>query len=256
MRVLLIDGLNLIRRVYAGVPVADDPGSRHETIVKSCVLSLQRALRLQPATHVVCAMDSRSPSWRLKAYPDYKKNRSPMPDELRDCLPAILDAFHDIGVRASEVEGLEADDVIATIARRVVQAGGAVTVVSTDKSFCQLLELGVQVYDHFADVEHDHNWVSQRFGVEPGQLVDLFALAGDSSLGIPGVRSVGIHTAVKLLHDYGDLEGVLSAAAKIPGRLGNKINEGRDDARMARRLVALHSDAELGINLKDFRIEA
>ena len=98
--------------------------------------------------------------------------------------------------------------------------------------------------------------MSQRFGVEPRQLVDLFALAGDSSLGIPGVRSVGIHTAVKLLHDYGDLEGVLSAAAKIPGRLGNKINEGRNDARMARRLVALQSDAELGINLKDFRIEA
>ena len=256
MRVLLIDGLNLIRRVYAGVPVADDPGSRHETIVKSCVLSLQRALRLQTATHVVCVMDSRSPSWRLKAYPDYKKNRVPMPDELRDYLPKILDAFRNIGVRASEVDGLEADDVIATIARRVAQAGGAVTVVSTDKSFCQLLEFGVQVYDHFADVKHDHNWVSERFGVEPAQLVDLFALAGDRSLGIAGVRSVGIHTAVKLLHDYGDLEGVLSAATKIPGRIGNMINEGRDDARIARRLVALHSDAELGINLKDFRIEA
>ena len=75
MRVLLIDGLNLIRRVYAGVPVADDPGSGHEAIVKSCVLSLQRALRLHSATHVVCVMDSRRPSWRLQAYPDYKKNR-------------------------------------------------------------------------------------------------------------------------------------------------------------------------------------
>ena len=101
MRVLLIDGLNLIRRVYAGVPVADDPGSGHEAIVKSCVLSLQRALRLHSATHVVCVMDSRSPSWRLKAYPDYKKNRSPMPDELRDYLPKILDAFRNIEVRAS-----------------------------------------------------------------------------------------------------------------------------------------------------------
>ena len=98
--------------------------------------------------------------------------------------------------------------------------------------------------------------MSERFGVEPGQLVDLFALAGDSSLGIPGVRSVGIHTAVKLLHDYGNLEGVLSAATKIPGRLGNKISQGCDDARLARRLVALRSDAQLGINLKDFRIEA
>ena len=125
MRVLLIDGLNLIRRVYAGVPAADDPGSRHDTIARSCVLSLQRALRLQPATHVVCVMDSRSPSWRLKAYPDYKKNRAPMPDELRDCLPTILDAFRNVGVRASEVESLEADDVIATIACRVTQAGGA-----------------------------------------------------------------------------------------------------------------------------------
>ena len=130
---------------------------------------------------------------------------------------------------------------------------GNVTVLSTDKSFCQLIGFGVRVYDHFADVEHDRNWTRNRFGVEPEILADLFALAGDTSLGIPGVRSVGVHTAVKLLNDHGTLEGVLAVADDIAGKLGSKLRDGRDDARLAKKLVSLVTDAQLGMNLKDFR---
>ena len=186
-------------------------------------------------------------------YPDYKKNRSPMPEELRDILPDVLEAFLSAGVRSITVSELEADDVIATIARRVADLNGNVTVLSTDKSFCQLIGFGVRVYDHFADVEHDRNWTRNRFGVEPEILADLFALAGDTSLGIPGVRSVGVHTAVKLLNDHGTLEGVLAVADDIAGKLGSKLRDGRDDARLAKKLVSLVTDAQLGMNLKDFR---
>ena len=256
MRVLLVDGLNLIRRVYAGVPPAEGPATRSESVVNACLFSLQRGLRSHPATHAVCALDSDEPGWRKVLYPDYKKNRSPMPEELRDILPDVLEAFLSAGVRSITVSELEADDVIATIARRVADLNGNVTVLSTDKSFCQLIGFGVRVYDHFADVEHDRNWTRNRFGVEPEILADLFALAGDTSLGIPGVRSVGVHTAVKLLNDHGTLEGVLAAAGDITGKLGSKLRDGRADARLAKKLVSLVTDAQLGMNLKDFRIGA
>ena len=253
MRVLLVDGLNLIRRVYAGVPPAEGPATRSESVVNACLFSLQRGLRSHPATHAVCALDSDEPGWRKVLYPDYKKNRSPMPEELRDILPDVLEAFLSAGVRSITVSELEADDVIATIARRVADLNGNVTVLSTDKSFCQLIGFGARVYDHFADVEHDRNWTRNRFGVEPEILADLFALAGDTSLGIPGVRSVGVHTAVKLLNDHGTLEGVLAVADDIAGKLGSKLRDGRDDARLAKKLVSLVTDAQLGMNLKDFR---
>ncbi len=255
MHVLLVDGLNLIRRVYAGVPLTGTPETRSESVVNACLFSLQRALRSHPATHAVCALDSDQPGWRRELYPDYKKNRSPMPEELRDILPDVLKAYLTVGVRSVTIPGLEADDVIATIAKRVADANGHVTVVSTDKSFCQLIGFGVRVYDHFADLEHDRDWTRERFGVEPEVLADLFALAGDSSLGISGVRSVGVHTAVKLLNDHATLEGVLAAAGDIAGKLGSKLRDGREDARLAKKLVSLVIDAKLGINLRDFRFE-
>ncbi|GIT53484.1 MAG: Flap endonuclease Xni [Pseudomonadota bacterium] len=256
MHVLLVDGLNLIRRVYAGVPQAEASETRSESVVNACLFSLQRALRSHPATHAVCALDSNEPGWRKALYPDYKKNRSPMPEELRDILLDVVEAFQSAGVRSITVSGLEADDVIATIARRVIDSNNDVTVLSTDKSFCQLIGFGVRVYDHFADVEHDRNWTRTRFGVEPEILADLFALAGDTSLGISGIRSVGVHTAVKLLNDHGTLEGVLAAAGDITGKLGSKLRDGRADARLAKKLVSLVTDAQLGMNLKDFRIGA
>ena len=112
-----------------------------------------------------------------------------------------------------------------------------------------------RVYDHFADREHDRAWVKQRFGVEPEQLVDLFALAGDSSLGIRGVYSIGMRTAVKLLTDYGNLESVLGAGDTIGGRLGAKVRSGAADARLAARLVTLRRDVSLDKNLKAFRFD-
>ena len=176
-----------------------------------------------------------------------------MPDGLRSSITQIMNRFGNEGVGTIIVPGFEADDLIASSSRKIVEAGGCVTVLSTDKSFCQLLSNAVAVYDHFSGRNHDRCYVQERFGVEPDQLVDLFALAGDSSLDIPGVRGIGVHTAAKLLHHYGSLEDVLAVADKIPGSLGSKILKGKEAARLARRLVALCSSADVGANLKKFR---
>ena len=139
-----------------------------------------------------CVVTSRamlSAQWNMRGchgvqtlFPDYKKNRRPMPDDLRSALGQIVSRFLAQGVGTVSVPGFEADDLIASIAQKVSEAGGRATVLSTDKSFCQLISNSVSVYDHFAAQDRDTEYVRQRFGVEPERLADLFALAGDSSL--------------------------------------------------------------------------
>jgi protein Xni len=253
MHVLLIDGLNLIRRVHAGVPERGDSDEYKNSVEEACIASLRRALRQHHPSHVLCVLDGEGPSWRSALFPDYKKSRQPMPDKLRIWITQIVERFDNEGVGTVIVSGVEADDLIASIALKIVEAGGRVTVLSTDKSFCQLLSIGISVYDHFSGQERDHRYVQERYGVEPDQLVDLFALAGDSSLDIPGIRGIGVRTAAKLLRDYRGLEDVFAAADGISGSLGSKIMYGKEAARLAYRLVALCGDASVGVNLKNFR---
>ena len=251
MAVLLIDGLNLIRRIHAGVP--DAAKDRDDGVLTACVASARRALRRHHPSHVILVMEGEELSWRSLEYPDYKKNRVGMPEDLRANLPTILSALAGIGVNALSAEGFEADDLIGSIAARTATKGVSVVILSTDKSFCQLVCDHIAVHDHFNDVAHDSFWIRDRFGVEPVQLVDLFSLAGDPSLGLPGIRSVGVHTAARLLHDYGGLDGVIKAAPQIAGKLGEKLRAGLDGIALTRRLVTLRQDVDLGANLHDFR---
>ena len=176
-----------------------------------------------------------------------------MPDDLRLALGQILSRFLAQGVGTVSAPGFEADDLIASIAQKVAEVGGRATVLSTDKSFCQLISNSVSVYDHFAAQDRDTEYVRQRFGVEPERLAELFALAGDSSLDIPGARGIGLRTAAKLLDDYGDLESILAVVGEIPGSQGKKIRDAKEAVILAQRLVTLRSDVNVGANLSQFR---
>ena len=251
MALLLIDGLNLIRRIHAGVP--QDASDHDEAVRTACVASARRAFRRHRPSHVILVMEESGDSWRAKEFPNYKKDRPPMPDDLAHGLPDIQDALAEIGIRTLSAPGFEADDVIASIATRARDAGVAVVILSTDKSFCQLVGARISVFDHFNEVKRDVAWIKERDGVSPRQLIDLMSLTGDSSLGIPGVRSVGEKTAARLLETFGDVDTLIKRAKEIPGKLGEKIRAGVDDITLARRLVALRLDVDLGANLHDYR---
>lgn len=270
MKVLLVDGLNLARRIYAALP-ADAPADASAAVpdeagpaggreplaglIASCAASLQRALNQHRPSHCLAVFDADrgGRNWRRRLYPDYKKNRPPMPAPLRDALPRLEQAFAAAGVDSFSRAGFEADDIIATVAVKTARRGGQALILSTDRNYCQLLGERITVFDHFAQRPLDRDLIAKRFGVEPQQLPDALALAGDSGLSIPGVRSVGIRTAAKLLGQYGDLEKVLQAAAAIPGRLGRQLAEGREHARLAKTLFTLNTGADLGINLSQLR---
>ncbi|MDD9875701.1 MAG: flap endonuclease Xni [Gammaproteobacteria bacterium] len=259
MKVLLVDGLNLVRRIYAAVPdEAGQAGGREPLagIIASCTASLQRALNRHRPSHCLAVFDGDGGggrNWRRRLYPDYKKNRPPMPAPLRDALPRLEQAFAAVGVDSFSREGFEADDIIATVAVKIARRGGHALILSTDRNYCQLLGDNIAVFDHFAERPLDRDLIAKRFQVEPQQLPDALALAGDSGLSIPGVRSVGIRTAARLLAQYGDLENVLQAAAAIPGHLGRQLAEGREHARLAKTLFTLNTGADLGINLSQLR---
>jgi protein Xni len=256
IRLLLIDGLNLIRRVYAAQPGEDGP-EKAQAGCDSSVGSLKRALRESSPTHAVVVLEGHEPTWRHGLLPSYKEGHAPMPEALSDALSDYREAFAKLGVSSFELPRLEADDVIATLAVKVAAAGGHAHLLSTDRIYLQLLSDRISVRDHFAQRDLDRNEVLRRFGVEPEELLDFLALAGDSSNGIPGVRGVGAKTAAKLLCAHGSLTAILTAAREgsdlSPG-LAEKLITHAEDARLARTLFTLRTDLDLGINLRELRL--
>ena len=249
---LLVDALNLIRRVYAAQPGEDGP-ERADGARLASAQSLRRALRQGAPTHAACVFDGAGPSWRHRLEPGYKQGHAPMPEPLRQALGGYRESFREDGVASLELPGLEADDVIATIALKAAAAGAAVIVLSTDKIFAELLPAGVRVRDHFRNREIDAAGVERKFGVRPDQLADLLALAGDRGNNIPGVPGVGAKTAARLLVRFATLEEALRAAAAMGGKLGERLREHAEAARLCRRLVGLRTDLELGTNLSELR---
>ena len=252
IRLLLVDALNLVRRVYAAQPGEDGP-ERADGARLASVGSLQRALRRSAPTHAACIFDGGGRSWRHEIEPAYKQGHKPMPGALRDALDDYRRAFREIGVASLAFPSLEADDVVATIALKAVEAGAAVTVLSTDKIFAGLLPLGVAVRDHFEDREVDAAAVMAKFGVEPRQLFDYLALAGDRGNGIAGVPGIGAKTAADLLTRFATLEEALAAADRVGDALGRRLREHAETARHCRELVALRTDLDLGVNLNQLR---
>jgi len=255
VKALLVDGLNLIRRVFAGVPGDQDSEEHLQAAITSCTASLRRAIRNHEPSHAVCVLEDGGHSWRHEVLPSYKQDRPPVPPLLSKGLPRIRDHFDQEGIKCVTVPGFEADDVLATLAHKIVSRGGHAVILSTDKSMCQLVAHGIQVHDHFSDRLLDDQYIHEKFKVLPEQLATLFALAGDTSLGVPGVKNVGLKTAAKLVNDYGDMESILAAAKDIPGKLGQTLREHADDAHLAQRLMTLRTDVNIGVNLKDLRVD-
>ncbi|MFT5390957.1 MAG: DNA polymerase-1 [Gammaproteobacteria bacterium] len=274
--VLVIDGLNLIRRVYAGVVAGPRASSANDAppsigtraksddidgFVESLRRSLVRAISDVDATHGLCVMDAPGPTWRNALHPEYKSKRPPMPQDLSDVLPKLEQLFVEQGVPWVSVVGMEADDVVASVALKLrARPQTHVIVLSTDKSLFSLLAAGVRVRNHFDRLELSAADVKARFGVEPQHILDWIALVGDRSQDIPGVPGVGAKTAATLINGYGTLEQMLAVALDAHGtsldgtRMQRCLVAGASDGRLSRQLVELRSDVETGINLRSCRI--
>lgn len=249
MKLLLIDGFNLVRRLYEARP--HDDQTVEEEVITSASQSLRRALREHQPSHVCCVFDSHEQTWRHQQYPDYKANRKPTPPPLLDAIPRFERAFQELGVKSLTVAGYEADDVIATLACGTSDRGGKVTILSTDKNFLQLLNEHIGVYDHFQHTEYSADWVEQKYGVCQEQLLDYWGLTGDSTNNIKGIPKVGPKTAQQLISASGTLDALLDNPPE--GNIGKRITEHRQDAELSRQLLSLKTDVKVGVNLNQLR---
>lgn len=252
VRLLLIDGPNLVRRIHAAIP-ASDPQQLVEQTLSSSLQSLSRALKQHSPTHVLCAFECQGLTWRHERFADYKKDRPPPPKELEEIFLRLANDIPDLGIQVIQVDKMEADDVIASAAVKAAAGGAEVTILSTDTGQAQLLSQHIRQYNHFNQEEIDAVFIEQRYLVRPHQLNDYFALVGDKSHSLPGVPGIGKKTAARLLARYHDLESILSASDEIGGKTATSLQENADTARRVRNLSALRTDVELGQSLRSLR---
>ena len=258
--VFLVDGSSYIFRAYHALPPLNrkSDGLNVNAVLGFCNM-LWKLLRDMPETdrptHLAIVFDKSEVTFRNKIYADYKAHRPPAPDDLIPQFALIREAVHAFDLPCLEQAGYEADDLIATYARLACERGATTTIVSSDKDLMQLVNDCVTMYDTMKDRRIGTAEVIEKFGVPPEKVVEVQALAGDSTDNVPGVPGIGIKTAAQLINDYGDLEGLLTRAAEIkqPKRREALI-ENAEKARISRQLVLLDDHVALEVPLDDLAV--
>ena len=246
----LVDGSGFIFRAFHALPPLSRPDGTPVNAVYGFTSMLMRLLADLKAEAVAVVFDAARENWRNAVYDLYKANRGETPPELIPQFPLIREAVDAFGLPSLEVEGYEADDLIAAYCRLAVEAGIPVTVVSSDKDLMQLVRPGVRLWDPMKQKAIEAAEVVEKFGVLPEKVVDVQALAGDSVDNVPGVPGIGIKTAAQLITEYGDLETLLARAGEIkqPKRRESLIAFA-EQARISRRLVELDAHAPVPMPL-------
>jgi DNA polymerase-1 len=250
----LIDTSALVYRAFHAIrPLSTSSGQPTNALFGFCQMLLKVLNDYQP-THAAAALDLPGKTWRHEVFPAYKAQRPPMPPELEAQFPYVARLLKAFNLPAVGVPGFEADDIIATLTRRARQAGFKVMIISGDKDLMSLVGDGVVMIDTMKDKVYDRAAVAARHGVAGERLLDLLALAGDSSDNIPGVPGIGPKSALKLLDEYGDLDGILENSERIERKSWReKMARYREEARLSRRLVTLSDRVELDLELDDLR---
>jgi DNA polymerase-1 len=259
--VYLIDGSGYIFRAFHALPPLTRPsdglpvGAVHGFSAMLWKLLVETKASEAP-THLAVVFDASEKTFRNEIYQDYKAHRPPAPEELVPQFPLIREAVRAFNVACLEQLGYEADDLIATYAKKVVEAGGDVTIVSSDKDLMQLVRPGVVMWDGMKNKKIGRDEVREKFGVEPDKVIDVQALAGDSTDNVPGVPGIGVKTAAELITEYGDLDSLLAAAGAIkqPKRR-ERLIEFAEQARISRELVKLKDDVPIEFPVEQFGVQ-
>src|SRR4051812_11200644 len=258
--IFLVDGSSYIFRAYHALPPLNrkSDGLQVNAVLGFCNM-LWKLLRDMPEdnrpTHLAIVFDKSEVTFRNKLYPDYKAHRPPAPDDLIPQFPLIREAVRAFDLPCLEQSGFEADDLIATYTRIACERGATATIVSSDKDLMQLVTDCVTMYDTMKDRRIGIPEVIEKFGVPPAKVVEVQALAGDSTDNVPGAPGIGVKTAAQLIVEYGDLETLLLRAGEIkqPKRR-EALLENAEKARISRQLVLLDDKVALDVPLDDLAV--
>ncbi len=246
---LLVDGSSYLYRAFHAMPdlraVPGDPTSPATGAIRGMINMMERLRKDVPTVYAACVFDAKGPTFRDEMYPEYKANRSPMPDDLRSQIEPIHELVRLMGWTVLDVPGVEADDVIATLAHVAAQQGIQVTVSSGDKDLSQLVNEHITIIDTMNGKVRDVAGVTAEFGVPPTLMIDYQTLVGDTVDNVPGVAKVGPKTAAKWLLEYGSLDKLMENAHDIKGVAGENLRQAVDWLPKGRALVTMKTDCDL-----------
>ncbi len=244
---ILVDGSSYLYRAFHALPPLTTSKGEPTGAVLGVLNMLQKLLTEQEPERIAVVFDAKGKTFRDEIFEEYKANRPPMPDELRSQVGPLLEAIEAMGLQLLRVTGVEADDVIGTLASRAAEAGWNVLVSTGDKDMAQLVNDRITLVNTMTGSRMDPGGVIEKFGVRPDQIVDYLALVGDSSDNIPGVPRVGPKTAAKWLEQFGSIEGIKANADEIGGKVGESLRDNLDRLDLSRRLATIVCDLDLDV---------
>ncbi|HXZ54828.1 MAG TPA: DNA polymerase I [Burkholderiales bacterium] len=251
---LLVDGSSYLYRAFHALPDLRNAAGEPTGAIYGVLNMLRRLLADHKADYLACVFDARGRTFRDDLYDKYKANRPPMPDDLGSQVEPLMEAIRAWGWPLLQIEGVEADDVIGTLAREADRRGMRCVISTGDKDLAQLVTGRVTLVNTMSNERLDPEGVKAKFGVPPGRMLDYLTLVGDSVDNVPGVEKVGPKTAAKWVAQYGSLEEVMRHAGEIGGAVGENLRKALDWLPRARQLLAVKCDVELPFDLEDLKL--
>ena len=250
---VLVDGSSYLYRAFHALPPLTNARGEPTGAVLGVVNMLQKLLREQPDAQLAVVFDAPGKTFRDELFAEYKSHRPPMPDDLRVQIEPLLEAVRALGLPLLRIAGVEADDVIGTLARRGADAGRKVLISTGDKDMAQLVGPYVTLVNTMTDSRYDRDGVKNKFDVWPEQIIDYLALIGDASDNIPGIDKVGPKTAAKWLAEYRTLDALIEHREALTGKVGENLRAGLETLELSRRLATIRCDLDLPPEAADLR---
>ena len=253
---VLVDGSSYLYRAFYALPPLSNSRGEPTGAVYGVANMLRKLFTDYQADYAAVVFDAKGKTFRDKLFEQYKAHRPPMPDDLQSQIEPLHALVRASGLPCLVVEGVEADDVIGTLARRAAAAGIDTLISTGDKDMAQLVDGRITLINTMSNTILDRQGVMDKFGIAPEQIVDYLALVGDTSDNIPGVPKVGPKTAVKWLTAYGTLDNIIARAEEIPGKIGENLRTHLEQLPLARQLATIHCDVKLDVTPTELRPQA
>ena len=248
----IVDGSNYIYRAFYAIPLLTNSKGFPTNAIYGFTNMLMKLLRDLEPDYIVVTFDLRGPTTRHGEFEDYKATRKPMPDDLIPQIPFIKDVVRGFSICILEKQGIEADDLIGTLAIQASKKGLRTAIISGDKDLMQMIDEQVTMVDTMKDKTYDVTAVKEKFGVGPDKVVEILGLMGDTSDNIPGVPGIGPKTAQRLIEEYGTVEAIIENAANLRNvKLRESFRQYAEQARLSRQLALIRKDIEIDFNLQD-----
>ncbi|KZY64842.1 MULTISPECIES: DNA polymerase I [unclassified Oleiphilus] len=253
---VLVDGSSYLFRAYHALPPLNNSKGQPTGAIKGVINMMKRLQSDYPDSKIIVVFDAKGKNFRHEMYEDYKANRPPMPDDLRSQIQPIHDIIQAMGLPLLVIPGVEADDVIGTLAKQATDTQHDVVVSTGDKDMAQLVTPHVTLMNTMTNTYMNEEGVVEKFGVKPNQIIDYLALVGDTVDNIPGVPKCGPKTAVKWLGQYESLKGVMENADSVGGKIGENLRNALELLPLSYELATIKCDIELEQNLGDITQES